>query len=156
MLSACHPLHGWRRGDRCADDQGVHDDVEFHQTRSTPGHLSETSVVDVIRADEDNLETCYRWTADAEAGAREATLHFLINSRGRVESFHLDSDETQAAELSCCLQTSAQSWVFPAPSDGDVAVSYPYLFRGDSEGPGLPGHDSAREREDAIQRVQFR
>ncbi len=127
--TACHPLHGWKRGKECSEDEYLHRDIERYRSEHT-GYLGSDDVEDVVRSDADNLATCYRWTTREGAYGREATLHFVVNKNGHVESFHLDHDTSGADQLVCCMRAVANAWEFPKPKGGSVAIAYPYVFNG--------------------------
>lgn len=92
------------------------------------GTLDKGEIRKVVRAHIDDIRVCYNKVLETDPEARaKLVVDFTIGSDGAVTRSSIGSLEG-SAELGSCVSAAVKTWKFPAPSGGEVAVSYPFVM----------------------------
>ncbi|MEM7604327.1 MAG: AgmX/PglI C-terminal domain-containing protein [Myxococcota bacterium] len=105
---------------------------------------SREAIRNVIRQNRNQVRYCYeRELANEPQLAGRVLLTFIIGADGAVRSTNPESDPGLES-VGACAAERARGWTFPAPDDGVVQVSYPFVFgtddalSGETAEPGAP------------------
>jgi TonB family protein len=93
------------------------------------GALSSEIVRRVVQRHVEELRQCYE--REPGAAARRAgslRIVFSVSPEGQVQAAKVEGSTLDAAGLDGCLVKSVGGWIFPAPAQGSVEVSYPLFF----------------------------
>ncbi|HEY8211302.1 MAG TPA: AgmX/PglI C-terminal domain-containing protein [Myxococcaceae bacterium] len=132
--AAGHPRYG--AGSLCGDGRNPKS-CKSHEApppivaepSSVTGALDAELVRAVIRSHRSQIRYCYEMElARAPALSGKLAVQFIIGSEGQVATANVIDTTLKNPELSRCVISRVQSWVFPKPKGGVVLVRYPFVF----------------------------
>jgi outer membrane biosynthesis protein TonB len=92
------------------------------------GTLDKEEIRKVVRAHIDEVRYCYNKVLETQPDAKaKLVVDFTIGGDGAVTKSSIGSLEG-SAELGSCVNAAVKTWKFPAPTGGEVAVSYPFVM----------------------------
>ena len=102
------------------------------------GVLSKETIKEAIGDIKPALKGCYEKTLEAfpEAEGKVIVRFSIVSAEGRghVDMERIDEGSTlHESALHECLVEQVRGITFPSPQDGEVSVSYPFMFKGEKE-----------------------
>jgi len=92
------------------------------------GVLDKNEIRKVVREHIEEIRVCYDKVLVKQPEAKaKLVVDFTIGSDGAVKKSSIGSLEGPA-ELGPCVNAAVTTWKFPAPTGGEVAVSYPFVM----------------------------
>ena len=93
------------------------------------GELDRGEIQKVVNAHLREVQACYerRLLRDPTL-AGKIIFEWVIQPDGRVGVVRVKFSDVRNTEVSTCIQSSMQRWVFPKPRGGSVTVTYPFVF----------------------------
>ena len=115
------------------------------------GALDKELIRRVVRENQRQIRHCYERLLQRNPGlAGRVTVRWRIDADGSVGESEVAESTVNTPALGACLADAVRGWKFPRPKGGGVVrVSYPFVFR---LGTGGPGPVEAQDME-AIRRV---
>ena len=92
------------------------------------GTLDKSEIRKVVREHINEIRYCYNKVLETQPEAKASlVVDFTIGGDGAVTNSSISKLEGPA-ELGPCVNAAVNTWKFPAPTGGEVAVSYPFVM----------------------------
>ena len=92
------------------------------------GTLDKSEIRKVVREHINEIRYCYNKVLETQPEAKASlVVDFTIGDDGAVTNSSISKLEGPA-ELGPCVNAAVNTWKFPAPTGGEVAVSYPFVM----------------------------
>jgi TonB family protein len=100
---------------------------------STPdvesGTVDREKLASYVRARKGAIQNCYEKELKRSPTLKgKVTVRFSITSSGRTSEIEIEENTLGNEAVASCIRTLIRGWVFPFKPDGDVSVSYPFVF----------------------------
>ena len=117
-------------GDRGSERAAtVHGQLKDSAPSNVDGELDPNVVANEIRRRKGAIIACYERALKRNPNlAGKLTLAFTISAIGKVTGAEIDDDKLGDDEVNSCITTIVKTWRFPAPANGEVHFSYPFVF----------------------------
>lgn len=93
------------------------------------GKLPQEAVEQVVSSRSAEIRWCYEQGLRREPNlVGKVVAEWTVAENGRVQNAHTVHSSLKDDEVTSCILKKIGRWSFPAPSGGDVVVSYPFAF----------------------------
>jgi TonB family protein len=98
-------------------------------TAKPKGSMDKEIIAKVVRERMPEVKTCYeRELAEKPELKGRVVVKFTIGLEGKVVTSVLERSTLGVPRAENCIVQAIKGWEFPRPADGDVEVSYPFVF----------------------------
>ena len=95
---------------------------------ASEGTLGKDEIRKVVRDNIHEIRTCYNAVLVKQPEAKaKLVVDFTIGGDGAVTKSSISGLEGPTS-LGSCVSAAVNTWKFPAPTGGEVAVSYPFVM----------------------------
>ena len=93
------------------------------------GQIDKKGVASAIRKRSAAFQQCYETALKSDSKLQgKLVVEFTINEQGRVNDTRVVKDGLNSPTVARCVQARLKSLRFPKPADGEVSVTYPFVF----------------------------
>ncbi len=94
------------------------------------GSLDRNVIQQVVNRNIARIQRCYERELLRQPGlSGKLVVEWIIGKDGRVTRVRVVYDSTGSSAVANCIMTAIRGWRFPAPTGGEVVVSYPFIFK---------------------------
>jgi hypothetical protein len=94
------------------------------------GELDPGLVAKEVRSRLGAIKACYERALKRNPNlSGKVVIHWTITAAGTVSGVDVEQDTLGDAEVASCIKSLIARWRFPAPSGGQVDVSFPFVFQ---------------------------
>ena len=110
---------------------------ETHRVKSdiqTPGpdvigKLSRETIVSKVRTYMGGIRSCYEMELRLNPQLTgKVSIRFTIGADGRITDVEIINSTLGSTEVENCITRRIRRWEFPPPEEGEVVVTYPFVF----------------------------
>lgn len=118
---------------RMAEGQSGHDNHLPNASVSIDEGLNSgsysTAVAMVVKSKISGIKYCFeKQLRNYPNLAGKVVVAWTIGTNGDVVKYNIESSTVDNLEVGACMLRMIRRWRFPAPSDGEVNISYPFNF----------------------------
>lgn len=93
------------------------------------GALAPDVIVREVKAKAGAVKACYEKALKRNPNlSGKVVVHWTITAAGTVSGVDIETDTVGDSEVTGCIKSMISRWRFPAPANGAVDVSFPFVF----------------------------